>query len=198
MLRGGRGLRMVVIFHVRRLTDGMRRGSLRDVKQKHNKNWLDLVIELMATGIYLGRSPFAPGTFGTLLGIPLAYGFFFLGPYFYMLATLLLVFFAVWVAERYEKTNHRHDPGEVVIDEVVGYLISFLWLPMTWQSFVGAFLFFRLFDIWKPVPVRTVDQKIPGGFGTVMDDVAAGLLANFCLQIIYTQTSWLGAQLHGF
>lgn len=97
----------------------------------------------------------------------------------------------------YENYFDTHDDKHVVIDEVVGFLITMTWLPVTWQSFVGGFLLFRLFDIWKPVPIRNIDQKIKGGLGVVADDVVAGIVANIILQMIYQNTGFLGASLNG-
>jgi phosphatidylglycerophosphatase A len=67
-------------------------------------------------------------------------------------------------------------------------------LPDTWQTFLAGFVLFRLFDILKPYPIRLMDQKLPGGFGVVMDDVAAGIVANLILQTIFVKTLWLGVQ----
>lgn len=135
-----------------------------------------------------------PGTFGTLWGIPLAWLLFKAGPVPYLVLTIAAILFASVVAELHERYTQSHDPGEIVIDEVVGYLVAFAWLPPTWQSYLAAFLAFRFFDILKPPPIRTIDRRVKGGLGTVLDDVAAGLFANIVLQIIFTETSWLGAQ----
>lgn len=153
------------------------------------------VVEAFATGFYLGKIPFMPGTFGTLLGIPVTWLFLMGSPNFYLFACILFLGFSVLIAELYERYFHAHDPGEVVIDEVLGYAISMAWLPATWQSFIAAFVVFRFFDILKPFPINYVDRKIPGGLGTILDDVAAGLVTNFVLQIVYTQTAWLGVKL---
>ena len=153
------------------------------------------LVHALATGLYLGRIPWMPGTFGTLLGIPLAYACAQVGPFFYMFACVAFIAFASIVAEMYERAGSAHDPSEVVIDEVAGYLVAMTWLPLTWQGFLGAFVAFRFFDILKPGPIRRIDQRVKGGFGTVLDDVAAGLAANVVLQIVYTQTSWLGVKL---
>ena len=72
----------------------------------------------------------------------------------------------------------------MVIDEVVGVWISLFWLPLTWQHLLIGFCLFRLFDIWKPLGIRQL-EKIPNGWGVMLDDVAAGIYANICLQIIY-------------
>jgi len=155
------------------------------------------VVELLATGFYFGKAKKMPGTFGTLWGIPLAFGLGHLGAFVYMFATVILILVASVIAELHENFTHSHDPGEIVIDEVVGYLVAFTWLPLTWQSFCGAFLLFRFFDILKPWPINYIDRNIKGGLGTVLDDVAAGIMANICLQIIFEKTSWLGAQFVG-
>ncbi len=151
------------------------------------------LVEMLATGFYLGKIPFAPGTFGTLLGIPLAWGLVQGGPLFYMFGSILFLFFAVGVAELHELHVGDHDMSEIVIDEVIGYVVTMTWLPQTWQSYLAAFVAFRFFDIVKPWPVKAIDAKVPGGFGTVLDDVAAGLMANVVLQVIFFQTTWLGA-----
>ena len=133
-----------------------------------------------------------PGTFGTLLGIPLAFVLSRSGPIVFMIGTVLFLLFAVAVAELHEMFTKNHDPGEVVIDEVVGFVVAMTFLPLTWQSFLGAFLLFRFFDILKPFPIRQIDNRIQGGLGTVLDDVAAGIVSNFILQIVFMNTPWLG------
>jgi phosphatidylglycerophosphatase A len=155
------------------------------------------IVEIFATGFYFGKAPFMPGTFGTLWGIPLVWALSYLQPVTYMMACVAFLFFAIYIASTYEKNTAAHDPGEVVIDEIIGYAIAMTWLPFTWQSYLAAFVVFRFFDIVKPPPIRAIDRRVKGGFGTVLDDVVAGLAANVVLQIVYTQTNWLGAQLHG-
>jgi len=141
-----------------------------------------------------GLSPKAPGTMGTLAALPLAYLLLRAGPLWFMGATLTLTIVAIFASDRYQKLKGGHDLQEIVIDEVVGLLIAITWLPITWQSFLGAFVFFRFFDILKPWPISVLDRKVMGGTGVVIDDVAAGLLANLILQIMFTQTNWLGSQ----
>ena len=87
-----------------------------------------------------------------------------------------------------------HDSKEIVIDEVAGFLITMTWLPMTWQSVVIGFILFRFFDIVKPPPIRQLDKKIQGGVGVMIDDIAAGIISNFILQILFTYTLILGSQ----
>jgi phosphatidylglycerophosphatase A len=155
------------------------------------------IVEFLATGFYLGKIRPAPGTWGTLLGVPVAYALTFGSHFSYMLGSILLLAFAVAVAEIYEVITGHHDTSEIVIDEVVGYVIAMTWLPATWQFFTAAFFVFRFFDILKPYPINIMDQKIRGGLGTILDDVAAGLVSNVVLQLIYVKTTWLGTQWNG-
>lgn len=142
-----------------------------------------------------GLSPWAPGTVGTIATLPLAALFIWLGPLVHMFLTMILTVVAILACEKYEKQVGGHDHSHIVIDEVVGFLITMTWLPLTWQSFVFGFILFRFFDILKPWPIRHFDQKVPGGLGVVFDDVLAGVLANVLLQIAYNKTAWLGAQI---
>ncbi len=160
-------------------------GIVRGVKKR--------ILEALATGLYLGKIPKAPGTFGTLLGIPLAWLMAtYLSPVAYMIGTIIFLLFSIVVAELYERLFVVHDAKEIVIDEVIGYIIAMTWLPLTWQSFLAAFVVFRIFDILKPGPIRVIDQRVKGGLGTVLDDVAAGLVTSIILQIVLRETHWLG------
>lgn len=153
------------------------------------------IVQALATGFYLGKIPFMPGTWGTLLGIPVVWIFNQTSPIVYMVLAVALILGASVVAEFYERIFGGHDPGEVVIDEVAGYTIAMTWLPQTWQAYLAGFIVFRILDILKPYPINRIDQKVPGGLGTVLDDVAAGLAANVVLQLIFQQTNWLGERL---
>ena len=155
------------------------------------------IINGLATGFYFGKIPFMPGTFGTVWGIPLAWLLMKTGLIPYMVISVVFILIASFIAELHERYTHAHDPSEIVIDEVVGYVIAMTWLPNTWQSYLGAFIAFRFFDILKPFPIGAIDRRIKGGLGTVLDDVAAGLAANFVLQIIFMQTYWLGERWYG-
>ncbi len=150
--------------------------------------------ELLATFFYLGRAPAMPGTVGTLGAIPLVFLFSLFGLYGYMGAVFVFALIAIYVAEQYEQAVQNHDPKEIVIDEVVGFLITMFWLPLTWQAFLAGFILFRVLDIIKPFPISAIDRRANGGFGTVTDDIVAGVIANLVLQFVYTQTHWLGAQ----
>ena len=144
------------------------------------------VIKFLATGCYLGLIPKAPGTFGTLLGIPLSYLFLSLGEYGYYIATLLFIFLSIVIAELHDRTLKEHDSGTIVIDEIAGYLVAFAALPFQMSWIVAAFLIFRFFDALKPFPINRLD-RIRGGLGIVLDDLGAGLVTNVILQIVFWQ-----------
>lgn len=128
---------------------------------------------------WAGLSPVGPGTVATALaGIPCAWLLAAL-PEPVGMGVLVLVFFAAClVSTRAAAVLGRKDPGEVVIDELVGYLVTMVGLPMTLKSVCVGFIAFRFFDIWKPWPVRCFEKQLEGGLGIVMDDVAAGCYAH--------------------
>jgi phosphatidylglycerophosphatase A len=134
---------------------------------------------LMAQLGGLGRVPFAPGTVATIVaGIP---SVFLLGQVEEPFAFALLVLFfllSCYCADVAETELQRTDPGEVVIDELVGYLITMFGFPLTLQTLLIGIVGFRLMDIWKPWPVSLFQEKLKGGLAIVMDDVAAGILAH--------------------
>ncbi len=130
-----------------------------------------------------GYFPFAPGTFGTLVaGVPLVMLGLLWPPLVPLLAVLLLAV-GIPAATRAERDLRRHDSGVIVIDEAVGYLVAMSFLPLQPFYFIAGFFLFRLFDIIKPPPARQM-EKLPGGLGVMMDDVAAGIYANVILQVV--------------
>lgn len=156
---------------------------------------MEKLAEIIATFLGVGKSPKAPGTVGTLATLPLAFCLNWLGPLYMMGFILLFTPVAVWASDVHQKRLGVEDPQEIVIDEVVGFLITMTWLPMTWQAYLAGFFLFRLLDITKPFPIGYLDRKVPGGFGVMADDIAAGIIANIVLQILYTKTAWLGVQI---
>jgi phosphatidylglycerophosphatase A len=133
---------------------------------------------VIATWFYCGYSPIGPGTAGSIAAIAIAWllhHFFELrGPAFAYFAALLLAP-AVWAADVTARESKLKDPQIVVVDEVVGQWITLAGaLQFNWKSWIAAFLLFRLFDIWKPPPVRQL-ERLHGGLGIVADDVMAGM-----------------------
>jgi len=138
----------------------------------------------LATGFYIGKIPFAPGSFGSLIGLPLSFALAGFLPIPAILCTLLLILLAIYIADVAEKILKQNDPGCIVIDEIAGMVVTLLCLPFNLITVVIGFIIFRIFDILKPFPIRNLDKRIPGGLGVVADDVAAGIIANLLLRII--------------
>lgn len=152
-------------------------------------------LKKVATFFGIGRFPKGPGTMATLATVPIALGLNWCGPLVMMFAILVLFPISVLASDIYEKDKGGHDFPEIVIDEVLGFLITMTWLPMTWQAYLAGFLLFRVLDIFKPFPIGYLDEKVPGGLGVVVDDVAAGIIANIILQVVLVKTAWLGVQI---
>ncbi|MBW1676532.1 MAG: phosphatidylglycerophosphatase A [Deltaproteobacteria bacterium] len=138
---------------------------------------------LLATGCYAGYAPVAPGTFGTLVAIPLCYLLSRLGLVHGILFLGLFTGFAVWMSGEAEKVFKKKDSGLIVIDEIGGLLVTLFLIPWSVKSVVIGFFLFRLMDIAKPFPIRRLETKLPGGWGVVGDDVLAGIYANVALRL---------------
>ncbi len=151
-----------------------------------------LFLKNLATFFGIGFSPYAPGTMGTLATIPIAAMTMYLGPFVHMGVCVLLLPISILAATVYQQDKAGHDHSEIVIDEVIGFLITVTWLPLTWQTLAFGFVIFRFLDIVKPFPISYLDKNVKGGVGVVIDDVAAGLVGNILLQVIYNKTDWLG------
>ncbi len=139
---------------------------------------------VIAIGFGAGRVPGAPGTAGTLLAVPiyLLLREFTVAWYLGIVAALFVI--GVVVCDRVERQGGEHDAPSTVWDEVVGYLVTMASAPAGWVWIVVGFALFRLFDIWKPYPIRRIDHTVPGGFGTMLDDVLAGIYALVVLQAL--------------
>lgn len=163
--------------------------------EKASSSFILKIAELLSTWFYVGKIRWAPGTWGTLATVPFVIGFHAMGSILYMAATFILVFLGIFLSDIYEKSKGDHDLSEIVIDEVAGYMIAMTLMPMTWQALTIGFVLFRFFDIFKPFPIGWLDRKIDGGLGVMIDDVAAGVITNVILQVLFTKTAWLGTQL---
>ena len=140
-------------------------------------------VHLLAFGLGLGLAPVAPGTFGTLLGIPVALALGQLGSAGAMTGTALLFAFGVWLCDRSARSLGVDDHPGIVWDEVVGYAIAVLFVPGAWPWWLAAFFLFRALDIVKPWPIREIDHSLRGGLGTMLDDAVAGLLTGLALTL---------------
>lgn len=137
----------------------------------------------LATGFYTGYIPVASGTFGTVVALPLCYLLSVLGPVEGIVFTGAFVGFAVWTAGEAEKIFKKKDSGLIVIDEMAGFLVTLFLIPWGAKSVIIGFLLFRLMDVVKPFPIRSLESKLPGGWGVVGDDILAGVYANLALRI---------------
>lgn len=148
----------------------------------------------LATLFGVGHISKAPGTVATAATIPLVIALSYGGHLVHMLVCILLLPLGILACEVYEQEHKGHDQKEIVIDEVLGFLITMVWLPLTWRSILIGFVIFRLLDITKPLLIGYLDKKIQGGLGVMADDVAAGIVASLIMQTLYTQTNWLGVK----
>ncbi len=142
-------------------------------------------VHCLSLGFGSGMAPWAPGTFGTLVGVPIYLVFshsLSLLPYLLVITAMGVVGVALCGATAQRLGVHDH-PG-IVWDEIVGFLITMIAAPPGWIWILLGFGLFRVFDIWKPWPIRSLDRGISGGGGIMVDDVVAGLYALAVLQVL--------------
>jgi phosphatidylglycerophosphatase A len=139
---------------------------------------------IIATGFGVGYSPVAPGTLGTLVAIPIYYFLSDIPSPLYEITLIGFFFLSVWISENAQIFFGKKDDQRIVIDEIVGFLITMLWVPKTFPFIIIGFFLFRFFDILKPFPIRRLERKLKGGFGVVLDDVMAGVYANIVLHLV--------------
>lgn len=140
----------------------------------------------ISAGFGAGLCKYSPGTVGTaVLGLPMWWLLSHLSTALYLGATMLLFAFGVWVCGITNRALGVQDHGAIVLDEMVGFLMTMWAVPVSVTAAIAGFLLFRLFDIWKPYPIRKVDGSVTGGFGVMLDDLLAGVYANICLLSFY-------------
>lgn len=141
---------------------------------------------ILATGFGVGSMPFAPGTWGTMLGMALLAPLVWLGLDVRLHLLLILLGFVVGVSVcgRVARRLGIKDPSIIVFDEIVGVWVSLLLVPLSWFWWLLAFGLFRLFDVLKPWPVNKADRNLDGGLGIMLDDLLAGLYALGAVQLI--------------
>jgi phosphatidylglycerophosphatase A len=146
-------------------------------------------ILFIATGFGLGRIPFAPGTFGTIAGLPLIGIMAWLSttcsPGAASLFLVGVILCGIWISQEAEILMGSKDPGAVVIDEMAGFCVTMTLVPVTLLTLAVGFIAFRCFDILKPFPIRWFEKNFSGGAGIVLDDLMAGVLAAFLLKAIH-------------
>lgn len=142
-------------------------------------------VHLLACGLGLGLAPFAAGTFGTLLGIPLFLALRELPLAWYVAVVLALFAVGVWLCQATARHLGVHDHPAIVWDEVVGFLLTMTAAPPGWGWILLGFAVFRFFDIVKPWPIRAIDRGVGGGFGIMLDDLLGGVYGLLSLQLIH-------------
>ncbi len=143
---------------------------------------------MLATGFFVGYIPFAPGTFGSIVGLLLCFLLSKTKLSVAILFILIFIFFAIWISNRAEKILKQNDPGCIVIDEIAGIMLTLLGLPFNTISVAAGFVIFRFFDILKPFPIRYIERKFAGGTGIVLDDLMAGVYSNIALRLLFITT----------
>ncbi len=143
----------------------------------------EFLIKAAATGLGLGYMPLIPGTFGTLLGIPVCLLLSVGGRIVYVSGTIILSAAGIWVADRADRLFEVHDSRKIVIDEICGFLVTMAFVPLSLLTVGAGFFLFRLFDIVKPFPVGWCDRNVQGGLGVMSDDLLAGIYANLSLWV---------------
>lgn len=140
------------------------------------------MIHFLAFGFGAGKMPVAPGTFGTLAAIPVYLLLVSAPSLVYAVIVLGLFALGVWLCHATEQDLGVHDHPGIVWDEIVGYLITMFLAPDGWEWIVLGFILFRLFDIWKPFPIRQIERRVRGGLGNMLDDALAGFYSLAALQ----------------
>ncbi|MFO1406357.1 MAG: phosphatidylglycerophosphatase A [Steroidobacteraceae bacterium] len=138
----------------------------------------------VAFGLGSGLARLAPGTWGTLVAIPFWLLLVQLPPWLYAVTVVAAFALGSWVCDAVSRDLGVHDHGGIVFDEFVGYWITMFLVPPTVAGVVAGFVAFRVFDIWKPWPIRWFDRNVHGGFGVMFDDVVAGLVAWCAVQAV--------------
>ena len=138
---------------------------------------------LVSTVGYIGFFPVAPGTAGSLAALVLYAVIRWVGEPVFEAAAIVVVFAAgVWASTRAERLLGAEDPGPVVIDEVLGMLVTLAWMPLSLTAVVVGFLLFRVLDVIKPYPARQM-ERAPGGWGIMLDDAMAGVYGHLVVRL---------------
>lgn len=141
------------------------------------------IIKLLACGFGSGLAPVAPGTFGTLVGVPVCLLYAPLPLHLRLLSLLALAALAIYISGQAEEIYQKKDDQRIVIDEIIGFQVTMLPVTITVLHLCAGFVLFRLFDILKPFPLNNL-QKLPGGWGVVLDDVGAGIYAGVAMLLL--------------
>ncbi len=156
-----------------------------DAADPANPRSLRHPVHLLALGFGSGLAPVAPGTMGSIVGLLLYLALIPLNTVAYLVVVAAITVAGVWICGITARNFGVHDHPSIVWDEIAGYLITMAGAPRGWQWIILGFLLFRLFDIWKPWPIRPIDRRLAGGLGIMLDDVLAGAFAAASMHLIY-------------
>ena len=140
-------------------------------------------LHFLAFGLGAGYVPKLPGTAGTLVGVVLYLIVSDLAWLYYVILVLVLFIFGIGLCAYTTGILEVDDHPAIVWDEIVGYLVTMMFAPSGWRWIVLGFVLFRIFDIWKPWPIRLIDKQIKGGLGTMADDLIAGIFSLIIIQV---------------
>ena len=152
-------------------------------------NFSERVVLFLATGFFIGTFPVAPGTFGSIIGLPICFLISRLDMLIGVISVILFILFAIGIAAAAEKVLNKRDAGEIIIDEIAGLIVTFVGIPFNLKTVIAGFILFRAFDIFKPFPIRLLEKKVVGGTGVVLDDILAGIHANLILRLAIYMTA---------
>lgn len=148
-------------------------------------------IHFLALGFGSGLAPKAPGTFGTLMAVPLYLLIEPLNIEYYIFVVLLVSLAGIYICDKSASMMGEHDHPGIVWDEFAGYFVTMIAVPFEWVWVLLGFGLFRLFDILKPQPIGWLDKHVKGGLGIMVDDLLAGLMAAGCLHLIIWLTQYV-------
>ncbi|HUT69526.1 MAG TPA: phosphatidylglycerophosphatase A [Desulfatiglandales bacterium] len=154
------------------------------IKAIKERGLLDKIALISSIWFGAGLLPGMPGTFGTVAAIPLYVAGSLLGPQYQFSILLIIAIGAIWSSHRSQRILGSDDPPVIVVDEVAGFLLTTAFIPFTWPALAGGFFLFRFFDILKPPPIKTIEKKLKGGIGIVLDDLLAGVYAHISLRLL--------------
>jgi len=152
------------------------------LKAIKSARFFDKVALILSIWFGAGLLPGMPGTFGTAGAIPLYLLVNFLHTRYQAVFLLIIIIGAIWSSHRSQCILGTVDPHEIVIDEVAGFLLSIIFIPFTLRNLIVGFFLFRFFDILKPPPIKMIEEKVKGGCGIVLDDLAAGVYTYLSLR----------------
>lgn len=158
--------------------------------KKSKRELIKHPVHFFSFGFGTGLLPKAPGTFGTLPAIVLVWLFAPLDVAAYMGVVVFAAIIGIYLCGATAKAMGEHDAPAIVWDEIAGYMIAMIAVPVSWQSLLLAFVLFRIFDIIKPWPISWLDKKVDGGFGIMLDDIVAGFITLVLMHIVLS-LGWL-------